>query len=500
MMANPRDTRCISAAFDFLNATEYCPKCIHGYDTSEDGNIDATDTTDLPKLKKSGSIDSALLGCQQLNLKNAEKLRVCLCGYQGNAPQKQPNGDVLGEKEISRDTQQECETGSVSLSKNCEAILGEGKILGVLTEEGEILPQCSFDSGKAGPATDDSEAVLVVNGIGQDGEALRPEPKSETVEGHGLDPAPGVNGCDSVISNDARGEVSSLLNLAGKGENSCTIENKSAGTCEPTRSCANGHGGLVSDGQVDHSLSLDACSHEGKGSAEEEEEVVMRPNRKSLHRRSTDTGIISTAFSFLQATDSVFLPAAGPAPEAEATTVMGIQTTPDTNENTGDRSGKNGVGGCADNLKSGADHAEGSVCTGSEDEHQEPKPCPGISTSPQASNKTSEMSARHSQSCLPTLTEDVEGRNSRGSHQGTDQSGSDAAENKPSTSENDGISEVRLRRSRASKDVSVTEEDGSGDSSDEDAGNVWFSYLTHSLSIHSLSLSISVLFLVPCAL
>ena len=498
MMANPRDSRCISAAFDFLNATEYCPKCIHGYDTSEGGNIDATDTTDLSKLKKSGSIDSALLGCQQLNLKNAEKLRVCLCGYQGDAPQKQPNGDVLGEKEISGDTQQECETGSVSLSKNCEAILGEGKILGVLTEEGEIFPQCSFDSGKIGPLTEDSEAVLVVNGIGENGEALIPVPKSEIMEGHCLDPAPGVNGCDSVSSNDARGEVGSLLNLAGKGENSCTIENKSAGTCEPTRSCANGQGGSVSDGQVDHSLSLDARSHEGKSSAEEE--VVMRPNRKSLHRRSTDTGIISTAFSFLPATDSVFLPAAGPAPEAEATTVMSIQTTPDPNENTGDRSGKNGVGGCTDDLKSGADDAEGSVCTRSEDEHQEPKPCPGISTSaPQAPNKTSEMSPRHSQSCLPALTEDVEGRNSRGSHQGTDQSGSDAAENKPSTSENDGISEVRLRRSRVSKDVSVTEEDGSGDSSDEDAGNVCFLYPIRSLSLHSLSLSISVLFPVPCA-
>lgn len=473
MMANPRDTRCISAAFDFLNATEFCPKCIHGYDSSEDGNVDATDTTDLPKLKKSGSIDSALLGCQQLNLKNAEKLRVCLCGYQGDAPQKQPSGDILGQKENSGDTQQECETGSVSLSKNCEAILGDGKILGVLKEEGEILPQCSFDSGKVGPSTEDSEAVLVVNGIGENGEALRPVPKSDTVKGHGLDLAPGVNGCDSIISNYNRGEVGSLLNLAGKGENSCNIENKSAGTCEPTRSCANGHGGLVSDGQVDHSLSLDACSHEGKGGAEEEEEVVMRPNRKSLHRSSTDTGIISTAFSFLPVTDSVFLPAVDPAPEAEATTVMGIQTTLDTNENTGDCSGKNGVSGCADDLKSGADRAEGSVCIGSEDEHQEPKPCPGISSStPQASNKMSKMSPRHSQSCLPTLREDVEGRNSRGSHQGADQSRSHAAENKPSTSENDGISEVRLRRSRLSKDVSVTEEDGSGDSSDEDAGNV----------------------------
>ena len=473
MMANPRDTRCISAAFDFLNATEFCPKCIHGYDSSEDGNVDATDTTDLPKLKKSGSIDSALLGCQQLNLKNAEKLRVCLCGYQGDAPQKQPNGDILGQKENSGDTQQECETGSVSLSKNCEAILGDGKILGVLKEEGEILPQCSFDSGKVGPSTEDSEAVLVVNGIGENGEALRPVPKSDTVKGHSVDLAPGVNGCDSIISNYNRGEVGSLLNLAGKGENSCTIENKSAGTCEPTRSCANGHGGLVSDGQVDHSLSLDACSHEGKGGAEEEEEVVMRPNRKSLHRSSTDTGIISTAFSFLPVTDSVFLPAVDPAPEAEATTVMGIQTTLDTNENTGDCSGKNGVSGCADDLKSGADCAEGSVCIGSEDEHQEPKPCPGISSStPQASNKMSKMSPRHSQSCLPTLREDVEGRNSRGSHQGADQSRSHASENKPSTSENDGISEVRLRRSRLSKDVSVTEEDGSGDSSDEDAGNV----------------------------
>lgn len=464
-MANPRDTRCISAAFSFLGTTDFCPKCIHGYETGKESSSDANTTTGVPKLKKSESIDSALSGHQQLNVKNAERLKVCVCEYQSGLPEEQHNGDIFKQQgENTVDAGQGYETrGAPQSGENNEAVSHKEQALGI-PEEGKALPQDCFDSEEAASSVEDFKDTVIVNGNAENQRASSPAPKNETVEDSSLDPVPGVNGCASVISADACDRAHSLLNLASQGEDSCTMVISNSGACVLGRTCANGCRGTEGTDQGDLSQPSPntGCQEVERNEEQEEEEVVMRPNRKSLHRRSTDTEMISSAFNFLPSTGSVVFSAADPAMQVGATTLSGTQRTP--------------VGGTND-LKMSANHVEENVHATSDFEPQQANShdvdCCGISLStPQEPDKKNEVFPSHSPFCLPSMAEDVEEKDSAGNHQEADQSSCDVAVSKPAMSEEDGMSEVRLRRSQLTKKAPLTEDYGSGDSSDEDAGNI----------------------------
>ncbi|KAL8602716.1 hypothetical protein ACOMHN_062930 [Nucella lapillus] len=447
MAAGQRDTRCISAAFDFLKTTDFCQRCAPSDHTSHlhlDTDPNDPLTSDPVGVKKD---ERCGLSQGYGGQRGSDFLQGYIDRY---ASEKQLDGERDGERDRGERDGGERDGGERDGERDEERdsdVTGDtqGDTAGcvVLRKKSENMDSCGMATSQNGGLPFGKEngdlPLGKENGEGKDNRDVSSEKKHG--DGSPGKDSGGIKGLNSASDRTGEKERQRFQNVSDclpcetdaqisgsrsdcvGGSNHVQTEGVDSGTtpdsllgrkesCKeadiPQRECDSGSARQSSSFSRLHTGRDDDVDNDN----DDDDGVVMRPNRKSLHRRPTDTAVISSVFDFLPATDSVFLPAGG------ATLAHPRQTDARMSMPSIDESGKPEGGRCG---------GENSVrrCDNIGDHKPNGDPMGGGGGG--ASNE-------------------AEGR-----------------------SEDEGDS-GKLRRRHLSKQESITEEEGSGDSSDEDAG------------------------------
>ncbi|XP_076456605.1 uncharacterized protein LOC143290924 [Babylonia areolata] len=475
MAGNPRDTRCISAAFDFLSTTDFCQRCAPGDEGHGlDYDSDLTDSSCDLGVKKSES-DTALLHCQEDNNNGREERRlVCLCpdrdeshdqrhgGQRGGdflqgyidryAPERREDGrDMEGCSSGKRDG----ESGRCFIMRKGEEKMGSFFTGQTAWEERSQCVQGGSGNGDVNSCSPPGRTGE--KGAGFPHVAADSEPRVCLSDLR--DPDPTVNGQGQITSDCENMNHSGTQEMDTKSEildnSECGMGSTDSMKCEdPVSSADAGRLSVKGESCKGSSVPKHKCiitvhvappAHTGKKEEEEEEEeeVIMRPNRHTLNRRSTDTALVSSAFGFLPSTDSVFLPS-----DKGSCCSTGPNTTKTR---------------CTRTLMLSVDEHESHLC-----DHEHRGECRAAEVGEGDSGFSSITDSVGTKAEQSTTRDDAAAANNGETGPGDQGTSKDRVE--CATSEEDGAA-IRLRRRHLSKQGSIVEEEeGSGDSSDEDAG------------------------------
>jgi hypothetical protein len=413
-------------------------------------------------VKKSNSIDTGLRNFQHQG--DSRTVKVCMCQHKTSAGKSKLNGETSPSSAIMENGVDCEERGANSYSdsggggKNGAGMNGQEE--GFLNN-GEAVSLCSNHHHCHNGLSVSNGCVQC--GMGEGCSDTNQNQTSETAD------CSSTKRCDksNCSVKDATATVASLSidsreTVASQSESSTKDENqtqKSSSIID--QSVQNGTESRLDN--VDNSN--DQPPTDGCGDGEEEIVVVegaaveLRPNRKSITRRSTETGVISDAFRFLPAgTDSVFLPSDSAGGAAAAL-------------------GQGHGHGCQGhhNMSLSAVVEEGETPRGSnavqsahvkDDLGSEAAAATQRRNNDTSLNGETEIDGSVSCNADSESPEDVFCREN--SVPGTDACGDDACEGADSVTSS--ASNVKLRRPRLSKQDSMNEEDSGGESSDEDAG------------------------------
>lgn len=450
-----RDTRCISAAFSFLKTTEYCPDCLFGIDVDGFSNENAASINTVSSggmlMKKSESMDTALQNCQDQNKRNAEKVRVCMCDHKKSVDGFDANG-------ISVDRETSERSAPADLHKEGAVEGNEGSMEGGQVKAG--LESCSRngdgDKGKdVNHLTLKGEEQKTVSTSGSDNKLTGVERGLATPSLNGQCPGnistrvhlrktDGCDHCDSGVYCGCENSDPDLI-VADRGgeavhshnsDDDCSAMNRLTDSCFTSLHSVQV---IDTDGSVEASQDT-ACKNQYESGIEQRRtqivegtEVELRLNPRSSGRRSTETAVISDAFQFLpSSSDSVFIP-----------TVPAESRSPTRGRHSGVQSLMS-LSIVAEEVKDGQGrfHTEKSE---------------GYDPDTRDDGTESTVVAEQSIDILDGTIRKVGLNEASGKVVNSSLS-------EPS------LTDVKLRRTRLSHQDSITEEEGSGDSSDEDAG------------------------------